>query len=291
MNGDRLSSEGRDEIFENTIWPHFSRRLVPQVGPEAYILGGQPGAGKSHFLRVLSERLDNPLIINGDDLRGFHPFYYSYLKENEREAADRVQEDINVWIEGLIRRIAKERGNMIIEGTMRSSEVPLRTAVLLDGEGYKTSAHVVLTRPEISIADMFLRYEMQKKLVGLARYTKPEIHDEAFKSLPGSILEVCRSPHVARTSLYRRKSTDYEIIYEGSLGVEGGKEHNEQELLDCLERERGRKLMVEEEGYLSQAWERTFSLAREHGADKEYLAELERYYHRGLSPESEVRFL
>lgn len=290
MDSTKLSSAERDEIFTVNVWPYFAHRLVPQEKPEAHILGGQPGAGKSHFLRVLKEQSKDSLIINGDDLRGLHPFFYSYLREDERGAVDRVQEDISSWVEKLIEEISHRKGNLIVEGTMRNPAAQLRTADVLEKEGYSVSAHVILTRPEISMANIFLRYEMQKRLLGVARLTRHEAHDETVERLSDNIVEICRSPKIGRVGLYRRKTTDYELLYERVLASGISTEVDEEKLRVLLENERKRELLEDEKEYVSRTWETAFLLARERGADKEYLEELDGYRRGERLSENRIKF-
>ncbi|MBR5676338.1 MAG: zeta toxin family protein, partial [Neisseriaceae bacterium] len=46
----------------------------PCVNPQGFVLGGQPGAGKSNLLKQIENRLNgNVLIINADEFRRYHP--------------------------------------------------------------------------------------------------------------------------------------------------------------------------------------------------------------------------
>ena len=53
-------------------------------GRKAYILGGQPGSGKSNYF------IDNPdakncIILNGDDYRKFHPKYDNIIANEQQD--------------------------------------------------------------------------------------------------------------------------------------------------------------------------------------------------------------
>lgn len=47
-----------------------------QESPEGFVLGGQPGAGKTTLTNMLSARLNKNIIsISGDDFRPYHPHF------------------------------------------------------------------------------------------------------------------------------------------------------------------------------------------------------------------------
>ena len=193
-------------------------------------------------------------------------------------------------MEKLIEAISHRRRNFIIEGTMRNSTAALRTADVLEKERYLVSAHVILTRPEISMANIFLRYEMQKRLLGVARLTRHEAHDETVERLLDSIVDICRSPKIRRVGLYRRKTTDYELLYERVLASGISAEIDEEKLRVLLENERGRGLLDDEKEYISRTWETASLLARERGADKEYLEELDGHRRGERFSENRIKF-
>lgn len=286
MNNYILSEAERDEIFSSIILPKFIYSLIPQDNPEAHILGGQPGAGKSHFIRVLKNDPENKnsLIVNGDDLRGYHPFYYQLLENDEKNAADLVQKDVNHWVERLIQEISDRKGSMIIEGTMRNPNVPLETAAMLNEKMYSVILHVILVNPEISRADIFLRYELQKKLTGVARYTKIEAHENTIDNLTNSIIVINRSKQIKHIKLYRRKTIDYDMLYEIKREGDPTKD-SEMDLIDFLEQEKNRQITIEEQEYAKKAWEEIFSLSERRNASQDYLRELSEYYGKCSSGE------
>ncbi|WP_296662978.1 zeta toxin family protein [Treponema sp. UBA753] len=50
--------------------------LEAEVSPEGFVLGGQPGAGKTTLTNMLSARLNKNIIsISGDDFRPYHPHF------------------------------------------------------------------------------------------------------------------------------------------------------------------------------------------------------------------------
>ncbi len=272
MSNPILSIQECDEIFSGIILPRFIELLIPQENPKAHISGGQPGAGKSHFIRVLKNEPGNEnfSVINSDDLRGYHPFYYQLLKNDEQNAADLTQKNVNYWTEKLIQEIADRRGSMIIEGTMKNPEVPIRTAEMLSALQYEITANIILTNPKISNADIFFRYIEQKRIGGIARFTKPGAHEEAVNRLYKSILTVNKASQFDHVKIYYRKIKDYELLYEkfsqGDRPVE-----NEEELALQLKSQIGREIMPEEIDYVEKSWDYIFSLSKENKTMLDFL--------------------
>ena len=94
-----------------------------------FVLGGQPGSGKSSF--YLNSNLKNYISINGDDYRKFHPKldYFSHTDIDEYVA--RTQYFVNKVSNRLISELSREGYNLIIEGTLRTAEIPIKTCNLL----------------------------------------------------------------------------------------------------------------------------------------------------------------
>ncbi|RAX56973.1 hypothetical protein CCZ01_07930 [Helicobacter monodelphidis] len=63
MNSNELERIWKKEIINKTIaTPH-------QQNPKGFVLGGQPGAGKSALIQKVKEQLQgNVVVINADDL-------------------------------------------------------------------------------------------------------------------------------------------------------------------------------------------------------------------------------
>ncbi|EOV7830851.1 zeta toxin family protein, partial [Escherichia coli] len=67
----------------DSIWQRLTNHEVtPQQHPIGFVLGGQPGAGKSSLIELAKrETKDNIMIINGDDFRFLHPDF-NYIYQN-----------------------------------------------------------------------------------------------------------------------------------------------------------------------------------------------------------------
>lgn len=191
-------------ILRDMIVPQATRGVKASAAKEAFILGGQPGSGKSAFAREILKKNQNLVFINGDDLRAYHPNYYFYLRENDVEAADRTQAVCNFWIEGLVTACINQGLGFIIEGTMRRTDGPLQTAREAREGGYRLNLVAIATPYELSLLSLARRYQEIKELEGFARYTKKESHDEAYDNIERTFTTLASSDMFEKIFIYKR---------------------------------------------------------------------------------------
>ena len=206
-----------EKILKEMIIPQITEGITKSSNKVAFILGGQPGSGKSAFAREILKTNQNMVFINGDDLRAYHPKYHFYLKENDIEAADLTQAVCNFWIEELVKECVKKDLDFIIEGTMRKIEAPLKTARETKENGYDLNLVAISTPYELSLLSLEYRYKEVKKLEGFARYTKKESHDEAYNNIENTIRELSSSELFKKFFIYQRFAEGFkENIFEAS---------------------------------------------------------------------------
>lgn len=210
MNDFDITKEEAEHIFREMIVPQTIGSISPQPTKKAFLLGGQPGSGKSAFAREILKNNKNIVFVNGDDLRAYHPKYYFYLKENDVEAADMTQAVCNFWIESLISKCAEIGVDCIIEGTMRKKEVPIKTASLLREADYEVDIAVIATPYEVSLFSVGERYKELKRLGQPARFTKKESHDEAYNNIENTFKELITWHTFDNIFVYKRKFGEFE---------------------------------------------------------------------------------
>lgn len=204
--------------LENYTDAEFSRRfqkymsgmmenglLKPASRPKAVLLGGQSGAGKSTLHGIVSEALSgNVAIINGDDCRSMHPRYKQMAaKLNSGDPAPAA-----AWagrmVEEAVDALSLLGYNMVIEGTLRTSAVPLRTAELLRARGYEVSLAIMAVKPEISQLSCELRYEEMRRTGSAPRPVDPAHHRRIVDDIVGNLSVLEDSGLFADIRLYTR---------------------------------------------------------------------------------------
>lgn len=156
---------------------------ISVVKPIAYILGGQPGAGKTILQNSILKSNKNCIVINADAFREFHPYFSEIQAAFGDEAPKYTQPFINRITEQLIRELSDEKYNLIIEGTLRTAETPINTCKMLKDKGYHVELHIIAVKKEISYESTILRYENAIASGKAPRATAKEHHDLVAESI------------------------------------------------------------------------------------------------------------
>ena len=87
--------------------------------------------------------------------------------------------------------MSKQGYHLLIEGTLRTTEVPRKTSQLLTTKGYQVSLAVIATKPELSYLSTLIRYEELHAIdPSQARATPKEHHDGIVEHLGDYLREL-----------------------------------------------------------------------------------------------------
>lgn len=175
----------------------------------AYILGGQPGAGKSTFYAG-NGALSDYVVIDGDQCRRYHPKYRDIVKYDLDNYANRTQPFVNRVIEQLISDLSADGYNIIVEGTLRNPDVPIRTCDLLKSKGYNTKLIVVTCDAEQSWQSTIRRAQLMQEMGEKPRLVPIDKYDTIVNNLPRSIDMVVDNGCFDSVSIISRNS---EVLY------------------------------------------------------------------------------
>lgn len=163
-------------------------KLKPCERPQAVLLGGQSGAGKTKLHKIInSEFSGNIVVINGDEYRSSHPHYHDLDKAYGPEAVSHTAVWAGKMTESLISSLSKMSYNLIIEGTLRTAEVPIKTATLLRERGYDVSLALMAVKPEISLVSCQIRYELMRLEGTIPRATDPKHHNKIIEDIVSNL--------------------------------------------------------------------------------------------------------
>ena len=111
----------KDDIV-NKLWDRISsRNLTSQQFPKAYMIGGQPGAGKTRSTEKLEEQYNyNILKIDMDDYRKRHPNFKEINEVYGKEASLYTNKFAAEVRDAIMKRALDNKYNVIIDGTMKS---------------------------------------------------------------------------------------------------------------------------------------------------------------------------
>ncbi len=219
-------------------------KIEHAILPKGFVLGGQPGAGKSGLIKRASQLcFNNIIIISGDDFRKFHPDYKQLQEEHGKDSPKYTAAFAGKMTEAVLNRAIKEHYNIVIEGTFRTPETPIKTLSMMKGNGYKTQIMIQTCAKELSWKSCQERYEkMLSVMPGEARWTDKSHHDKVCVNLAKNIKAVIESGKADKTEIFfRDEEGKNELIYSSDSGKELNVKSLERKIgASALEKSAGR---------------------------------------------------
>lgn len=198
--------------------------------PIAILLGGQPGAGKSFGTLEMSKRLNfNLLVINGDEFRPYHQYYHEIYQQYGKDAAKYTGEFTGKMVQRIRDEAIKQGFNILIEGTFRTTEIPLNELANFKKNGYQTSVLICTCPIEISWKSTLKRAEEQAKNGIQPRYVPREHFDLVVNSLAKNAFNVLQ-----------QGKPDYFEVYSRKQKLFDSKTHSSEELVSIINQELNR---------------------------------------------------
>ncbi|MFU2181413.1 zeta toxin family protein [Streptococcus pluranimalium] len=207
----------------------LTRGKTTSVRPKAILLGGQSGAGKATIHRVKQKEFrGNIIIIDGDSYHSLHPNYLALQEIYGKDSVDYTKGFAGQMVEHLVEELSKKGYHLLIEGTLRTTEVPRQTALLLCSRNYKVYLAVMATKPELSYLSTLIRYEEVYVVnPSQARATPKDHHDGVVENLVNNLRELEREQLFDQIQIYQR---DRACIYDSET-IEGAAAEVLQECL------------------------------------------------------------
>ncbi|VOJ95005.1 zeta toxin [Streptococcus pneumoniae] len=181
--------------------------------PIAILLGGQSGAGKTTIHRIKQKEFQgNIVIIDGDSFRSQHPHYLELQQEYGKDSVEYTKDFAGKMVESLVTKLSSLRYNLLIEGTLRTIDVPKETAQLLKSKGYEVQLALIATKPELSYLSTLIRYEELYAInPNQARATPKEHHDFIVNHLVDNTRQLEELAIFERIQIYQR---DRSSVYD-----------------------------------------------------------------------------
>lgn len=187
----------------------LTRGKMTSDQPRAILLGGQSGAGKTIIHRIKQKEFQgNIIIIDGDSYRSQHPNYRSLQEKYGKYSVDYTKGFSGKMVEHLVDELSTQGYHLLIEGTLRTTQVPRQTAQLLRSKGYQVSLAVIGTKPELSYLSTLIRYEELYAIdPNQARATPKEHHDGIVENLVDNLRELQNDKIFDHIQIYQRDRT------------------------------------------------------------------------------------
>ena len=266
------TNEELELVFQKILKMYMSS-YSSSKNPKVFLLGGQPGAGKSGLENMLNLK-DEYISISGDDYREYHPRFKEINLEYGKEASKYTQQWAGQITEKLIEKLAKEKYNLIIEGTLRTVQLPLKEANRFKKLGYEVELHVLAVKPEKSYLGTLLRYEEMIKQGKIPRMTPKEHHDLVVKNIGDNLEIIYNSKAFDNIKLFDRENNllynykeNYDINPKNILENEFNSEWKLEEIKNFREKwenliimMENRKLRIEEISKLKNQKNQVFEI-------------------------------
>jgi len=227
-------------VFEK-ILKMYKSSYSPKEKPKVFLLGGQPGAGKTGLENMINAK-DEYISISGDDFREYHPKFKEINLEHGREASKYTQQWCGAITEKLIEALGKEKYNLIIEGTLRTAELPIKEATRFKKLGYEVGLNVVKT----------------------PRMTPKEHHDLVVNSIGNNLETIYNSKLFDDIRLFDRENN---LLYSY-------KESPDVSPKDILEKEFSRKWEKEEIEEYNERWNNLIKIMENRKASIEEISKV-----------------
>ena len=244
------TNEELELVFQKILKMYMSS-YSSSKNPKVFLLGGQPGAGKSGLENMLNLK-DEYISISGDDYREYHPRFREINLEYGKEASKYTQQWAGQITEKLIEKLAKEKYNLIIEGTLRTAQLPLKEANRFKKLGYEVELHVLAVKPEKSYLGTLLRYEEMIKQGKIPRMTPKEHHDLVVKNIGDNLEIIYNSKAFDNIKLFDRENNllynykeNYDINPKNILENEFNSEWKLEEIKNFREKWENLIIMME----------------------------------------------
>lgn len=181
--------------------------------PIAILLRGQSGAGKTTIHRIKQKEFQgNIVIIDGDSFRSQHPHYLELQQEYGKDSVEYTKDFAGKMVESLVTKLSSLGYNLLIEGTLRTVDIPKKTAQLLKNKGYEVQLAIIATKPELSYLSTLIRYEELYAInPNQARATPKEHHDFIVNHLVDNTRQLEELSIFERIQIYQR---DRSCVYD-----------------------------------------------------------------------------
>lgn len=258
-----------NEEFESKLkqlYKELTDDIKKSVEKKAFLLGGQPGAGKSGLTNILEQENNNLIVINGDDFRKEHPHFIELQKMYGKESVEYTKTFAGKMTEALISKLSDEGYNLVIEGTLRTSETPLKTQQELSKKGYQVEMAVIQVRPEVSYLGTLTRYEEMIKLGLQPRATLKKDHQVVVDNIANNLSKLYNTKVFSNIRIYNRES---ECLYsmKETPNIDPG---------TLISKEFQRTLSEDEKNQLLKGYDKVLQYMNERKAPKEEIAIVEK---------------
>ncbi|MEY9210560.1 zeta toxin family protein (plasmid) [Thermobifida halotolerans] len=192
---DREEFNVRDQVFEG--YPEGIEQ------PTLVLIGGQPGAGKSHAIQsILRSHPDELVPLSGDDLRPFHPDFEVLSRDHPWLMPNATAQASGAWVRRCLNYALEKRHSLLFEGVFRDPLTVVQTADRFANANYRVEVVGLAVPYRESLLATLGRYLHPSGSEAAPRWTPTSAHDNAYRMIPSTLqaAEDSPSPDVLRVT-------------------------------------------------------------------------------------------
>lgn len=205
------------------IWARLSAdsKLEVQKNPMAFLIGGQPGAGKAFAIERIQQQLaNNLLVINGDEFRYYHQYFQHFCRLYGDDSSKYMGAFAGKMVEKIRDQAIQQGFNILIEGTFRTIETPLNELKRFKQHGYQRQV-VICTCPQQLSWQSTIERGNGLANVGLPpRYVPKDHHDLVAEKLAQNAQGILNSGLVDELTLYSRTAKLFDSLTDPAEKLE-----------------------------------------------------------------------
>lgn len=160
---DKEYTKARQEKHKEIMDDFFNSNVNLLTPPEAILLGGGSGVGKSTMMDFLLKDFENRdipiVVIDSDKIKEKIPEYEEKLKSDKKNAASYVHDESSDISADLISKCISEGKNFIYDGTMKNLEKYKGIIQNARDNNYAVVAMVVDTSIDIARDRVYVRFK------------------------------------------------------------------------------------------------------------------------------------
>jgi UDP-N-acetylglucosamine kinase len=191
------------------VWTDLIRTAQPnQENPVGIVTGGAPGSGKSSLYIIMEAKEQfnkNIIIVNGDEFRIYHPRFNEIASLAKGDFPTYTSSFSGKMVEKVISEAIKQRYNIIVEGTFRTADTPIKTLKDMKAAGYKTIVKVKAVNADVSWQSTIDRFNDMKSMGLEPRAVNKLVFDKTVNGLAENTYKVTISGVADQVEVWNRQ--------------------------------------------------------------------------------------
>lgn len=122
----------------------------PSPRPTAWLVGAQPGAGKSAIAAQIRVMRPDAVEIDGDNFRRAHPDYRHLISSDPFAMPEVTAPACGAWVARSLEFAIEQRADYVLHGTWRDPRTVIAGIVQAQDAGYRVEAVVMAVPASIS---------------------------------------------------------------------------------------------------------------------------------------------